>query len=250
MSYLVKEGKLAVLLSIFVLFTVVSSAYCETLNFPDEYSAIVEAINTPQEALYAASQEVTQRCSLCHGDIFITQHHEWIPTLQQAGDPSSPYNPYCPDPPPTGSSSCISCHFNYDDNCQSEGFVVRISNGCVACHAMSETSHDSVLVLAEQCIEVVVPGACFVQPEVMIQNLIDTVLSLNLQQGISNSMDAKLEAALSALDDTNSNNDVAATNSLNALINAIEAQRGGKITDEDADNLIADVQAIINALQS
>lgn len=248
MSYLIKEWKLAVLLSIFVLFTVVSSAFCETLNFPDEYSAIVEAINTPQEALYAASQEVTQRCSECHGAIIITQHHEWIPTSSQSGDLNSPYNPYCPDPPPTGSSSCYSCHFNYDDNCQTGG-VAAITNGCVACHAMSETSHDSVLVLPEQCIEVVVPGACFVQPEVMIQNLIDTVLSLNLQQGITNSLDAKLETALSALDDVNTNNDVAALNSLNALINAIEAQRGDKITGEEADDLIAAVQAIIDALQ-
>ena len=53
---------------------------------------------------------------------------------------------------------------------------------------------------------------------------------------------------LSALDDVNSNNDVAAINSLNAFINAVEAQRGNKISNEDADALIAAVQSIISAL--
>jgi hypothetical protein len=59
----------------------------------------------------------------------------------------------------------------------------------------------------------------------MIENLVAIVISLNLHLGISNSLDAKLSSALNALDDLNENNDVAAIDSLNAFINAVEAQR-------------------------
>jgi hypothetical protein len=85
-------------------------------------------------------------------------------------------------------------------------------------------------------------------PALAILDLIDTVEALNLQQGIDNGLDAKLDAAFNALDDVNNNNDVAAINSLNAFINAVEAQRGNKITDEQADILIADATDIIYLL--
>jgi parallel beta-helix repeat protein len=78
--------------------------------------------------------------------------------------------------------------------------------------------------------------------------LIDVVASLNLQYGIENSLDAKLDAALNALDDVNQNNDVAATNALYAFINAVEAQSGNKISEEDADGLIAAAEVIIAML--
>ena len=71
---------------------------------------------------------------------------------------------------------------------------------------------------------------------------------MNLQQGIDNSLDAKLDAALNALDDVNQNNDIAAINSLNALINAVEAQRGNKLTEPQADLLIGDANDIITLL--
>jgi len=79
-------------------------------------------------------------------------------------------------------------------------------------------------------------------------SLTQKIISLNLSKGISSSFDAKLNAALGALDDMNENNDGAAINSLEALINAIEAQRGGKLTDSEADALIATAQAIIASL--
>ena len=85
-------------------------------------------------------------------------------------------------------------------------------------------------------------------PQAMLQELANFVMSLNINHGISNSFDAKLEAALGALDDINENNDVAAINSLNAFINAAEAQRGKELTDGEADNLISKAQAIINLL--
>jgi len=81
-----------------------------------------------------------------------------------------------------------------------------------------------------------------------ILDLVAHVVSLNLQQGIDNSLDAKLDAALKALDDINANNDEAAVNALQSFINAVEAQRGNKITAEDADALIAEAQATIDVL--
>jgi hypothetical protein len=86
-------------------------------------------------------------------------------------------------------------------------------------------------------------------PVEMIAALIDKVTDLNLQQGIENSLDVKLDAALAALVDVNQNNNVAAIGSLNALINAIEFQRGNKISVEQADDLIADILRIIELLE-
>jgi parallel beta-helix repeat protein len=84
-----------------------------------------------------------------------------------------------------------------------------------------------------------------------IVKLIGEVAALNLQQGIDNSLDAKLDAALGALDDINNNNDVAAINTLEAFINAVEAQSGDKIPDEaNAAALIAAAQEIIAVLSA
>lgn len=84
----------------------------------------------------------------------------------------------------------------------------------------------------------------------LIDGLINHVLTLNLQQGISNSLDAKLSAALQAVDDFNAYNDIAAINTLEAFINAVEAQRGNKIPEADADELIAVALEIIAILSS
>jgi PKD repeat protein len=96
-------------------------------------------------------------------------------------------------------------------------------------------------------IEVTVPSA---DPATMIGELVAQVEALNLHQGIDNSLDAKLEAALGALADINQNNDVAAVNSLQAFINAVQAQSGSKIPEADAQTLIAAAQAIIDALNA
>lgn len=85
-------------------------------------------------------------------------------------------------------------------------------------------------------------------PTEAINELVDLVETFNLQQGINNSLDAKLNNALSALADMNENNDQAAINSLQSFINAVEAQRGIQITNEQADALIAGAQEIINYL--
>jgi hypothetical protein len=85
-------------------------------------------------------------------------------------------------------------------------------------------------------------------PAEVTQELIDIVEDFNLQQGIENSLEAKLDTVLQVLDDLNEHNDVAAVNSLQAFVNAVEAQRGKALTDTQADQLIEMAQAIISSL--
>ncbi len=79
-------------------------------------------------------------------------------------------------------------------------------------------------------------------------DLAETVEDFNLQQGLDSSLDSKLDAALQAMDDINENNDVAAIQALYGFINSVEAQRGKKLTSEQADELIAGALATIEVL--
>jgi hypothetical protein len=81
-------------------------------------------------------------------------------------------------------------------------------------------------------------------PVAAIEALALTVAEMNLQNGIENSLDSKLDAALNALADANVNNNGATCNSLDAFINAVEAQRGKKITNAQADELVATAHQI------
>jgi hypothetical protein len=83
-----------------------------------------------------------------------------------------------------------------------------------------------------------------------IIDLVATVIALNLNGGMSNSLDAKLSSVLNALEDANLSNDVAALNGLQAFINAVEAQRGKKVSETDADQLIELARQIIGQLNS
>jgi hypothetical protein len=84
--------------------------------------------------------------------------------------------------------------------------------------------------------------------EDLLEDLIAQVAALNLHNGIANSLDAKLANVVKALDDLNDSNDVAAANTLQAFINEVEAQAGGKITHTDAAELIAAAQQTISLL--
>jgi hypothetical protein len=53
-----------------------------------------------------------------------------------------------------------------------------------------------------------------------------------------------------ALDDLARGQDKGAVGKLNAFINSVEAQRGKKISEADADALIQTVQEIINAIDA
>ena len=88
-------------------------------------------------------------------------------------------------------------------------------------------------------------------PASLIEDLNDQVMALNLQKGISNSLGAKLDAGLGALEDVNENNNIAAINALNAFISSVQAQIGKQIAEEDEEAALALIQAaqeIINIL--
>ena len=85
-------------------------------------------------------------------------------------------------------------------------------------------------------------------PFQLVLLLIQDVVAVHIQQGIANSLDAKLNAVTKALEDINENNDAAAVNALEAFINSVEAQSGNKIAEEDAAHLIDSAQSIINIL--
>lgn len=87
-------------------------------------------------------------------------------------------------------------------------------------------------------------------PEDAVKDLVSIVVNLNIESGLSNSLDSKLESVLNVVDDLNENNDVAAINSLYAFIHAVEAQRGKSISDEDANKLIDAALAIIDSLDA
>jgi hypothetical protein len=133
------------------------------------------------------------------------------------------------------------------------GKVIQVDNNKIfrvdsMTGARTTISDGGLLGGALRSVTVVLPASGPPDPVEGIAGLIGGVIQLNLQEGISNSLDAKLDSALDALQDLNENNDGAAVNKLEAFINAVSAQRGNKIPEADADELIAAAQAIIDQL--
>ena len=85
-------------------------------------------------------------------------------------------------------------------------------------------------------------------PCTLLENLMADVVFLNLNRGIENSLDAKLDAACRALSDLRAGNDQVAVNVLQAFISEVEAQSGKKIAVADATALVASAQAIIDII--
>lgn len=85
-------------------------------------------------------------------------------------------------------------------------------------------------------------------PDELIQDLLDTVTGLNLDKGTTTSLKAKLNAALAALGASPNPDRKAASNTLAAFINLVEAQRGKKLTAVQAAALIEEARDIIAAL--
>lgn len=84
-------------------------------------------------------------------------------------------------------------------------------------------------------------------PEDFINDLLSFVDGLGLPEGLENSLNSSLNNAKNSLQNGNNG---AAINKLEAFINKVEAQSGKEIDAADADDLIADAQAIIDAIQS
>ena len=87
-------------------------------------------------------------------------------------------------------------------------------------------------------------------PAQATQNVVKLVKSMNLPHGLTNSLDAKLRAAINSL---NRGNPTPAKNQLNAFINEVKAQTAKaqtpkKITSAQAAQLIAAASDIIKAL--
>jgi len=85
-------------------------------------------------------------------------------------------------------------------------------------------------------------------PVDLVVELVESINGLELQAGIENSLQVKLDGALKVLEDDNEKNDIAAINSLQAFTNAVNSQRGKKISEEDADYFIMTAQQIIDVL--
>jgi hypothetical protein len=84
--------------------------------------------------------------------------------------------------------------------------------------------------------------------EAQLAALVETVLSMNIQAGIGNALDRKLQNALSALDHAQAGDLASAAGILYAFIQSVEAQRGKRLTEEQSDQLVAAAQAIIDTL--
>ena len=82
-----------------------------------------------------------------------------------------------------------------------------------------------------------------------IEGLLGIVEQYSLQRGINNSLVSKLQNALNLLTIANTDQYEHAIKIIEAFINTCEAQIGKKLTIEQADNLIAEANAIIQLLQ-
>lgn len=83
----------------------------------------------------------------------------------------------------------------------------------------------------------------------LIEELIEDIEQMNLKQGISNSLDAKLSVTLASLEALNSNKRNDAISKLEAMINETEAQREKMLTNEQADYIISEAQRIIDLIE-
>lgn len=82
-----------------------------------------------------------------------------------------------------------------------------------------------------------------------IQDLINRVEEMNLQQGIENSLDAKLQRAQDAQNAESNNSVTEAINALEAFINEVEAQRDIKLINGQADELQSFSNNLIKIVQ-
>jgi hypothetical protein len=87
-------------------------------------------------------------------------------------------------------------------------------------------------------------------PLVLIDFLVADVGALQLPTGLTNSLIKKLDGAAARLEDANPSNDTAAANKVQAFSNQVNAQAGKKITQPDADRLIASSEVIIEVIRN
>jgi hypothetical protein len=96
--------------------------------------------------------------------------------------------------------------------------------------------------------DVVVAKLVLSTPAQAIQDLVELVSSYNLVQGLSNSLDVKLQRVEEAITALKNNAYKDAIGKLQAFINEVEAQRGKALTDAQADALVAEANLVISLL--
>jgi hypothetical protein len=82
----------------------------------------------------------------------------------------------------------------------------------------------------------------------LITKLAAFVQTLNVSNGVSNSLDVKLQNALQALDDASAGNVTSACNRMQAFLNEVKAQTGNTLTESQATQLAAAVGPVRAAL--
>jgi hypothetical protein len=85
-------------------------------------------------------------------------------------------------------------------------------------------------------------------PVELLAQLQNELAAMNADKGVLNGLAVKVDTAFKKLADGNVKNNAAAVNALEAFINAVNAQRGEKITQGQADSLIAAAQRIIGLI--
>ena len=85
-------------------------------------------------------------------------------------------------------------------------------------------------------------------PTVLLTSLVTFVQALNLSSGIANSLDAKLQNVLDALDAAHAGDVISACHRLDAFINEVAAQAGNKLTETQAAQLTLRAQNVRVAL--
>lgn len=151
--------------------------------------------------------------------------------------------------------------FDGSDSNDSDGNIVSYvwnfgdsstGNGETTTHTYSSVGSYTVTLTATDdfgSTDTVTATAVVQTPAQAIDDLTSLVESMNLAQGISNSLDSKLENAADALSAMNSGSTNSAIAKLEAFINSCQAQSGNQLTIEQANQLIAAATRIINTLQ-
>ena len=89
-----------------------------------------------------------------------------------------------------------------------------------------------------------VPG----EPIAVLHALIDLLPELQIPEVLQDQLGQRLLGAVDKLEDQNPDNDVSATNKLEAFIDAVEAQSGKRIPQADADALVESALGVIAAI--
>lgn len=129
------------------------------------------------------------------------------------------------------------------------GLGLNIDQTEVGVYDIYLKAFDNGTEIASVTIQIYVGASDFSEPaQEVVDNattdLVDYTASLNLAKGINNSLDSKLENAVDAYVGGALGSSTTVVNKLNGYINSVNAQRGKKLTNEEADQLVGDAEYI------